>query len=448
MAVRFNPPPGWQVPPGFRPDASWVPDPSWPPAPPGWEYWIREPNPAPPAPPAPAAPAGPPAAPSGTGNPPSAGQDSTRIIAPAERAPHASPVDELTVRRVPDDAAGTRAPDEPTVSLPAEGPGPGRPGTDETMVHPVPVGDGPAPREDTSTMALQAVPGTGAPAPLTPGPPGPPPGQAPPGSPLPPGMPGGPGFGGYGAPPGPGAPGPGGPGGPGMLPPEGQAPKSSVAAMGQNLLGSIKSLGTRSRAHEPAPVPPGPATPMPPGAGVHGPGGRPPAGRPGGTPGGAKPPGTPLLIGVGIAGAALGVIIGVVVTAGLQADANQAITNAEQIQAEVAAEREQLDQDLAQLKEQRNEVAKREQELSKRETELTKNERELNEQREQQQQEQQENEEEWEEENNGNGNDGFQFFFTCDDVRAAGRAPLPDSDPSYRWDLDRNGNGLACEDGE
>lgn len=186
MAVRFNPPPGWQVPPGFRPDASWVPDPSWPPAPPGWEYWIREPNPAPPAPPAPAAPAGPPAAPSGTGNPPSAGQDSTRIIAPAERAPHASPVDELTVRRVPDDAAGTRAPDEPTVSLPAEGPGPGRPGTDETMVHPVPVGDGPAPREDTSTMALQAVPGTGAPAPLTPGPPGPPPGQAPPGSPLPP----------------------------------------------------------------------------------------------------------------------------------------------------------------------------------------------------------------------------------------------------------------------
>lgn len=42
MAVRFNPPPGWQVPPGFRPDAGWVPDPAWPPAPQGWEYWVDD----------------------------------------------------------------------------------------------------------------------------------------------------------------------------------------------------------------------------------------------------------------------------------------------------------------------------------------------------------------------------------------------------------------------
>ncbi|SKC81582.1 excalibur calcium-binding domain-containing protein [Krasilnikoviella flava] len=42
MAVRFNPPPGWQVPPGFRPDAGWVPDPAWPPAPQGWDYWVDD----------------------------------------------------------------------------------------------------------------------------------------------------------------------------------------------------------------------------------------------------------------------------------------------------------------------------------------------------------------------------------------------------------------------
>ncbi|MBE1877048.1 excalibur calcium-binding domain-containing protein [Myceligenerans pegani] len=473
MAVRFNPPPGWQVPPGFRPDASWVPDPSWPPAPPGWEYWITEPNPAPPAAPQPPAPTPAPEpstqpAPSHpaptsrptptrptpthsapTPNPAAREHDATAT--PAGGAPQGAPVDELTVRRAPDDAEITRALDQPTAVLSSGTPEANRPGTDETMIRPAPGPDGPAPREDTSTMALEAVPGAGAPLPHPPGQGSP--GQAPP---LPPGMPagpGGPGFGGYGGPAGPGVPGPGGPGGPGMLPPGGQAPKSSVAAMGQNLLGSIKNFGNRSRQHDPTaapPLPAGPGAPVPAGPGMHGPGGRPPAGRPG-APGGSRSPGSPLLIGVGIAGAALGVIIGVVVTAGLQADANQAITNAERIKAEVAVEREELEADRAELKKERDEVAQREQELSKRESELTKNERDLREQQEQQQREQQQREEQDDrEENNGNGNGngGFQFFFTCDDVRAAGRAPLPDSDPSYRWDLDRNGNGLACEDGE
>lgn len=184
-----------------------------------------------------------------------------------------------------------------------------------------------------------------------------------------------------------------------------------------------------------------------------GPGGTPPTGRPGKPARSGKSTGAPLLIGVGVAGAALGVIIGVVVTAGLQADANQAITDAEKIQSEVAAEREQLDKDLSKLNEQRDEVAQREQELSKRESELTKNERELKEQREQQEQAQEQarreqEQREQEDEQDGWGDGGFQFFITCDDVRAAGRAPLPRSDPSYRWDLDPNRNGQACEDGE
>jgi hypothetical protein len=41
MALRYNPPPGWQVPRGdWRPPFDWEPEPSWPPAPPGWSFWL------------------------------------------------------------------------------------------------------------------------------------------------------------------------------------------------------------------------------------------------------------------------------------------------------------------------------------------------------------------------------------------------------------------------
>lgn len=160
------------------------------------------------------------------------------------------------------------------------------------------------------------------------------------------------------------------------------------------------------------------------------------------------------MIGVGVAGVALGMIIGVFITANMQADANQAITDAEKIQAQVAQEREELDSDLQQLEQKRNEVAQREQELGKRESELAKNERDLEEQRDEFEQARDEAPEpprrgdRDRDRDRGDENAGFTFFFTCDDVRAAGRAPLPESDPSYRWDLDGNNNGQACEEGE
>lgn len=37
------------------------------------------------------------------------------------------------------------------------------------------------------------------------------------------------------------------------------------------------------------------------------------------------------------------------------------------------------------------------------------------------------------------------FYATCDDARAAGKGPMNTSDPSYRTELDPNGNGIACE---
>lgn len=41
-ALRFNPPPGWDVPsdPAWVPPAGWRPEPWWPPAPAGWVYWV------------------------------------------------------------------------------------------------------------------------------------------------------------------------------------------------------------------------------------------------------------------------------------------------------------------------------------------------------------------------------------------------------------------------
>jgi hypothetical protein len=41
MAMRYNPPPGWEVPPeDWTPPQDWKPDPSWPAAPEGWIFWL------------------------------------------------------------------------------------------------------------------------------------------------------------------------------------------------------------------------------------------------------------------------------------------------------------------------------------------------------------------------------------------------------------------------
>ncbi len=48
MALRFNPPPGWEVPDeGFVPPPGWAPDPSWPPAPSDWRFWTTDETPTP-----------------------------------------------------------------------------------------------------------------------------------------------------------------------------------------------------------------------------------------------------------------------------------------------------------------------------------------------------------------------------------------------------------------
>jgi len=46
-ALRFNPPPGWDVPgDGWSPPHGWTPDPAWPTAPDGWQFWVRDTAPA------------------------------------------------------------------------------------------------------------------------------------------------------------------------------------------------------------------------------------------------------------------------------------------------------------------------------------------------------------------------------------------------------------------
>ena len=43
------------------------------------------------------------------------------------------------------------------------------------------------------------------------------------------------------------------------------------------------------------------------------------------------------------------------------------------------------------------------------------------------------------------GADDFVFYRRCDDVRAAGKAPIYRGEPGYRPPLDRDNDGIACE---
>jgi hypothetical protein len=36
-------------------------------------------------------------------------------------------------------------------------------------------------------------------------------------------------------------------------------------------------------------------------------------------------------------------------------------------------------------------------------------------------------------------------YTNCDEVKAAGAAPIHSGDPGYSTDLDRDGDGIACE---
>lgn len=40
---------------------------------------------------------------------------------------------------------------------------------------------------------------------------------------------------------------------------------------------------------------------------------------------------------------------------------------------------------------------------------------------------------------------GYAYYEDCDAARAAGAAPLHRGDPGYRPELDRDGDGVACE---
>ena len=169
--------------------------------------------------------------------------------------------------------------------------------------------------------------------------------------------------------------------------------------------------------------------------------------------GGPRSPGTGLMVAIAVAGLALGVIIGVVVTAGQQADANQAITDAQTLRSEIETERADIEAERSQLKKQRDEVAEREQALGERDAKLDEREAALEQQEQQQEEEQREQEEEEENDRDGDGNGngrnpGTVFYWNCDAVRAAGAAPLSNGQPGYLPHLDRNGNGVACEDGE
>ncbi|MGW2093495.1 excalibur calcium-binding domain-containing protein [Promicromonospora sukumoe] len=245
---------------------------------------------------------------------------------------------------------------------------------------------------------------------------------------------------------------------PGMAPPP---PPPEAKGPASGVLAALKGLGGRKATTPAAAERPGASGPGPlsiDDVNRH-PGGQVPLGtvspgqRPGGPArqGGARPPGVGLMVAIGIAGLALGVIIGVIITAGQQADANQAISDAQNIQSEIDDQRAEIEADLAQVDKQRDEVAKREQALGEREAQVKEQEAALKQQQEQQQQQQQEQEQQEQEDDNngnGNGNGGAVFYWNCDAVRAAGAAPLQSGQPGYLPHLDRNGNGVACEDGE
>ncbi|MFC6508927.1 excalibur calcium-binding domain-containing protein [Promicromonospora citrea] len=409
------------MPPGFRPDSAWTPDPSWPPAPPGWEYWVDTPQPGgadrtapPPGPPAPGS--APPAA-------PGADADTRTVAIQVVDAPPARPAS-----LAPAGLASPPGPPPGPTAVPVSGPTAGPTSGPTSGPTAVPPG-APAPGSADALGATMTLAPISAP-PVRPGSgpqPAYPPQHGTPGAPPPP-----------------------------------PAPPETARKPASGVLAALKNLGTKPSATAPAQQGPGPLsiddanhhTDRP--AGRQGPRGPvpavapPSAGRPGGR-SGSRGPGVGLMAAIGVAALALGVIIGVVVTAGQQADANQAIADARTAQAGIDEQLADVEAQQSRVDTQRDEVAAREQALGEREAKLEEREKALKQQEEQLAQQQQEQEREREDDDRGNGGGngpGTVFYWNCDAVRAAGAAPLAAGQPGYLPHLDRNGNGMACEDGE
>src|SRR5690606_36412637 len=243
-------------------------------------------------------------------------------------------------------------------------------------------------------------------------------------------------------------------GGPGTPPPP-PAPAETSRKPASGVLAALKNLGSKATATAPAQQGPGPLSiddanhhaDRP--AGRQGPRGpvpavAPPSGRRPDGKAGSRGPGTGLMIAVGVAALALGVIIGVVVTAGQQADANQAIADARTAQAGIDEQLADIEAEQARLKTQRDEVAAREQALGEREAKLE----ERGAQRQQEQERRARGGDRGTGDGDGGNGPGTVFYWNCDAVRAAGAAPLAAGQPGYLPHLDRNGNGVACEAGE
>ncbi len=145
-----------------------------------------------------------------------------------------------------------------------------------------------------------------------------------------------------------------------------------------------------------------------------------------------------LIAGVAVACIALGCILGVMFSLVKTADASQAIADAQRardaahaLKTEVNEQQEAIDAMRAELEDREKALRDRETELAEKESQLTTRQQELDAQAAQQQQGQ-----------------GAWFYWSCKDAEKAGVTPIQQGQPGYRGDLDPNGNGYACEEGE
>jgi Skp family chaperone for outer membrane proteins len=155
-----------------------------------------------------------------------------------------------------------------------------------------------------------------------------------------------------------------------------------------------------------------------------------------------------LLAVVAVSCVALGCILGFMLSIGQTSDAAQAVADAQRaqdaataVQAEVAQERADLDAMRAELEQREQAVRDRETELTAKQTQLTTREQELADlaaaaqaaaAQSQAAQPAQEARPVW--------------FESCKAARRAGVAPIPQGQPGYRAELDKNGDGIACEE--
>jgi Skp family chaperone for outer membrane proteins len=153
---------------------------------------------------------------------------------------------------------------------------------------------------------------------------------------------------------------------------------------------------------------------------------------------------------VAVSCVALGCILGFMLSIGQTSDAAQAVADAQRaqdaattVQTEVAQERADLDAMRTELEQREQAVRDRETELAAKQAQLATHEQELADQAAAQAaasapgqavQPAQDT--------------GTVWFENCKAARRAGAAPIPQGHSGYRPALDKNGNGLACEEGD